>query len=207
MAYDRFSKLGKDKFQRIVNELVRMTPVIMVARLIQQDWHDCQSVGEATLATHLKRLQTAITNGAFGGDLAEQARSRASVRIQLLHGSTLNCLDSLIEAAVIQRTRVLALYEQEQTLGKHIVGLNAVINDYRDLLVAIQKVKFDLGLDEFKRGIPVRASETSITSPDGVTVRRQVLEAYSTLEEIMTRRGLSASELETNGVYAGKTSQ
>lgn len=205
MAFDRFSRLGEAKFQKIVNELVRMTPVLMVARLIQKDWQECQGVGEETLAKHLKRLQTAITNGAFGGDLAEQARSRATVRIQLLHGSTLNCLDALVEAAIIQRTRVLTLWEQEQASGKHVVGLNAVINDYRDLLVAIQKVKFDLGLDEFKRGIPVRASETTVTSTDGVTVQRRVLEAYSTLEEIMAR--LPASELKTSGLYAGGSSQ
>jgi len=114
----------------------------------------------------------------------------------------------LIEAAIIQRTRVLALFEKEQELDRHVVGLNAVINDYRDLLVAIQKVKFDLGLDEFKRSIPVRASETSVTSPDGTTVRRQVLEAYSTLEEIMTRRGMPpVSEMEANGLYAGGSSR
>jgi hypothetical protein len=200
MAFERFSGLGREKFQKIVNELTRGIPAQTVARLVHQ-WGDAQDVREETLAKQLKRLHTAITNGAFGGDLAQQAKEKAIVRIMWLHGSTLNCLDALIEVAIVQRTRVLTLYEHEQASGKHIAGLNAVINDYRDLLVAIQKVKFDLGLDEFKRGIPVRASETSVTSPDGVTVRRQVLEAYSTLEEVITRRcSVPVSEVDASRI-------
>ena len=200
MAFGRFSRLGREKFQKIVNELTRGIPAQTVARLVHQ-WGDAQDVREETLAKQLKRLHTAITNGAFGGDLAQQAREKAIVRIMWLHGSTLNCLDALIEVAIVQRTRVLTLYEHEQVSGKHITGLNAVINDYRDLLVAIQRIKFDLGMDEYKRSIPVRSQEASVvTFTDGSTVNRQVLEAYSTLEEVMSRRGLPASELDANEV-------
>ena len=118
MVFDRLQKLGKAKFQKIVNELVRMTPVVMVAQLIQHEWHDCRGVREETLQKQLRRLQTAITYGAFGGDLAQQAREKASVRIKLFHGSTLNCLDALIEVATIQRARVLTLYQRERALGR-----------------------------------------------------------------------------------------
>jgi hypothetical protein len=206
MAFDRFQKLGEAKFQKIVNELIRGTPAQTVARLVHE-WGDATEVREETLAKQLTRLHADITNGAFGGDLAEQAKAKASVRITWLHGSTLNCLDALIEIAIIQRTRVLKLYEKELESCRHIVGLNAVINDYGNLLVAIQKVKFDLGMDEFKRSIPVRAQQTSVTSSDGTTVQREVFEAYSTLEEIMTRRGLPTSKVGANGVYAGGSSQ
>src|SRR2546427_5493447 len=87
MKFERIQRLAKEKVQKIVNQLIRGTLAIMVARLIQQEWGDCHDVREDTLAKQLKRLRTAITNGAFGGDLAQEARQKASVRIKLLHGS------------------------------------------------------------------------------------------------------------------------
>src|SRR3954471_2444973 len=99
IAFARLQKLGKEKFQRIVNELARGTPAQTLARLIQQEWRDVEDVREETLAKQLKRLSITIANGAFGGDLAEQARRKASVRIKLLHGSTLDCLAELVEVA------------------------------------------------------------------------------------------------------------
>jgi len=84
MAFGRLSRLGREKFQKIVNELTRGTPAQTVARLVHQ-WGDAQDVREETLAKQLKRLHTAITNGAFGGDLAQQAKEKATVRIMWLH--------------------------------------------------------------------------------------------------------------------------
>jgi len=164
MIFDRIQKLGTVKFQKVVNELMRGTPAVMVARLIQQEWGDFQNVSEDTLVRQLRRLYTAITNGAFGGDLAQQAREKASVRIKLFQGSTLNTLDELNQIELIQRARVMRLWEKEQKADTRLVALNTAIRDYRDLLLAIQKIRFDLGLDEYKRRIPtVRASEASVT--------------------------------------------
>jgi len=79
----------------------------------------------------------AITNRAFRGDLAQEAKRRASVRIKLFHGSTLDCVDELIELAMIQQARVLALWEKEQQLNIPLSSLNVVINDFRDLLLPV----------------------------------------------------------------------
>jgi len=43
---------------------------------------------------------------------------------------------------------------KERESKKRVFGLNTAINDYKNLPLSIQKIKFDLGLDEFKRGIP-----------------------------------------------------
>jgi hypothetical protein len=188
MKYERLQHLGDEKFRKIVNELARRTPIVMVARLIQQEWRDFQNVAEDTLAKQLKRLQTDIINGAFGGDLAEQARRKASVGIKLFHGSTLDCLDELVELAMIQKTRIHVLWEKEQELNLCLSNLNTVINDYRELLLSIQKIKFDLGLDEYKGVIPgVKAMATSVTRPD---VEKQVMEAIEDVEDIFRRRGI-----------------
>jgi hypothetical protein len=118
---------GKEKFQTIVNQLMREAPAKTLARMIQQEWGDAQNVGEDTLAKQLKRLHTAITNAAFGGILAEEAKRRASVRIKLFHGSTLDCLDTLVELANLQRSRVLAMWEEEQESDSVNPSLNTAI--------------------------------------------------------------------------------
>ena len=75
MQFDRLNKLGPEKLQKIVNELMRGTPTVLVARLIQE-WGDAQNVSEGTLAQQLKRLRISIENGAFGGELAQEARKK-----------------------------------------------------------------------------------------------------------------------------------
>jgi hypothetical protein len=139
----------------------------------------------------LRRLHTALTNGAFGGELAEQARKSTSVRIKLLHGSTLDCLDALIEASLIQRARVLRLSEKERHSDRPLGALNVATREYRDLLLAIQNIKFDLGLDAYRRGSPtVSEFGGSMTFPDGTTREQRLREAISTMEEIFDRRGI-----------------
>lgn len=180
MAFDRLTRLGKEKFQKVCNELMRGAPVVLVARLIQSEWGDVQGVAECTLAQQLRRLHAAITNGAFGGDLAQEAKARATVRIKLFHGSSLSVLDELVDVAMLQKFRVGVGLEKERLLKKHIPGLDTAIKDYKDLLLAIQKVKFDLGLDEYRREIPIRPE--TIDAPSD-----QVRQAHKVLAEVLER--------------------
>ena len=191
MKFERLQRLASEKFQKIVNELVRGTPSIIVARLIQQEWQDCQDVREDTLAKQLKRLHTAITNGAFGGDLAQEATRKASVRIKLFHGSTLDCLDELVELAVMQKIRVVALWEKERELNMPLSSLKTLINNYRDLLLSIQKVKFDLGLNEYRCVIPGMKATAAVTRPDALNI-----EAIAVVEDIF--RGIHSQLNATN---------
>ena len=83
------------------------------------------------------------------------------------------------------------LWEKERQLNIPLSSLNSVINDYRDLLLSIQKIKFDLGLDEYKGVIPgVKATATSLTRPDGLKIQQQVFEAIEVVEDIFLRRGI-----------------
>jgi hypothetical protein len=55
----------------------------------------------------------------------------------------------------------------------------------------IQEMKFNLGLDEYKRTIPVvRASNTAARPADGTINKQQVLEAADVLNELFDRRGI-----------------
>jgi hypothetical protein len=168
MAFTRLQSLGKEKFAKIVNELMRGTPLLPLARLIQQEWGDVENVSQHTLAKQLQRLHTAITNGAFGGDLADQAKRKASVKIKLFHSSALDVLDELITLHLILKERIDIFFEKECESGKYSPGLTKIMRADMDLLVAIQKIKFDLGIDEYKFSIPaVRPAESAVKKQTG----------------------------------------
>jgi hypothetical protein len=190
MAFDRFQKLGDERLQRIVNELMRGTPAQTLARLMQQEWGAAQDVCEETLAKQLKRLHTAISNGAFGGELAAEARRKASVRIKLFHGSNVDCLDEAIQLALIQRERVLVLWDRERTLNKPIAGLNTAIRIYANLIETVQKIKFDLGLDKYMRGMTVARPAAIETDPASSEMEQRVNDAASVMEDIFRKRGI-----------------
>jgi len=67
MAFERLERLGPEKYERVVNELMRATPAAIVARMIQQEWGDFQDVSEDLLAKHLKRLHAVMTNDPSAG--------------------------------------------------------------------------------------------------------------------------------------------
>lgn len=150
-VFSRLTRLGGERFQKIVNALARGASAAAVARVIQRDWELLQEVSEDTLARQLNRLRTAIINGAFGGELAEDARARAMVQLKELQGSTLDCFIALVAAYELQWQRVLRLRDIERQSGRYLPGLNVAMRQCKDLLITIQKIKFDLGFDEFKR--------------------------------------------------------
>lgn len=132
MAFNRLQKLGEAKFQRITNQLMRGTPPPTLARLIQQEWRDEQKVSEETLIRQLEQLHTVFS---------------------LRYGPNLKLLKELIDIAIFQKARMGALLEEEEALPMLLPGLSAAINDYAALLSRIQKIRFDLGLDEYKRRV------------------------------------------------------
>ena len=92
-------------------------------------------------------------------------------------------LDELMKLANIQGERVLAMRAQEGKLGFINPRLDAAIRVHERILLSIQRMRFDLGLDEYKRGIP-RAQ----TAESAAEVQVQLYEAFKAAEEIFTRR-------------------
>ncbi len=180
-AFHRIQELGTTKFQRIVNELMRGTPAQTLARLIQQEWGDAREVEEETLSKQLMRLRKAVSDGAFGGDLAQRARESASVKIKLLHGSSLNCLDELGELAELQKQRVIRFFEIEEGLDRPIPELSKMIMTWATILASMQEMKFNLGIDEYHRRIPVKPPTDAETS-------EALQKAIAVAEEIFKKR-------------------
>ena len=92
-------------------------------------------------------------------------------------------LDELVKLANIQDERVLAMRAEERKLGFINPRLDAAIRVHVHILLSIQRMMFDLGLDEYKRGIP-----QAQTAESAAEVQAQLYEALTAAEEILTRR-------------------
>ena len=101
------------------------------------------------------------------------------------------CLGALTKIADRQRTRVFALARKEVTSPRSLIALDRAIKDYRNLVLKMQTMRFDLGLDEYRRGMTATPSGEA----NDTILRKQVLEAVASLEEIFERRGISEPEL------------
>jgi hypothetical protein len=67
-----------------------------------------------------------------------------------------NCLEMLSRAIQLQWERIITLREKEIELNILLASLNEEIKLYSDLLFMLQRMRFDLGLDEYKGPIPAR---------------------------------------------------
>lgn len=201
MAFDRLQALGDEKFGKILNLLMRGEPAMHVAREMQaqppKGWGLFQDVAEKTLTQQLNRLRMAAAEGAFGKRAAQRIAAGATPQVQMLERVSVRVLDRLEELCEVQRQRVMTLVEKEKNMplpiGAQLTATNAVFNDYRELLLDVQKVRFDLGLDDFKGPMShqihhVKAGMMSATLPDGTNVQKQVFEAVTTIEQIFDAR-------------------
>ena len=92
-------------------------------------------------------------------------------------------LDELMKLANIQGERVLAMRAQERKLGFFNPRLDAAIRVHERILLSIQRMRFDLGLDEYNRCIP--RAQTAESAAEGQV---ELYEALKVAEEIFTRR-------------------
>jgi hypothetical protein len=95
-------------------------------------------------------------------------------------------LDELVKLANIQDERMLAMRAQEQKSGFINPHLDTAIRVHKDLLVSIQEMRFDLGLDEYKRRTP--REQIAAAAEKEARLQKQVYEAYEAAEKIFRRR-------------------
>lgn len=211
MAFERLQNLGDEKFSKILNLLMRGEPAMALARQIQQapptGWGEFQDVAEKTLTQQLNRLRFAAAEGMFGKKIAKKIQddNSATPQIRMLKDVSVRVLDRLEELSDVQRQRVLDLVEKEKKMplpiGAMLQATNAVFTDYKDLLLSIQKIRFDMGLDEFRGPVSqqihhVKGAAITQQLADGTTIQRQVFEAVTTLEQIFNERQIPMPAME-----------
>ena len=195
MAFERLQALGEDKFRKILNGLLRGETAIAVARIIQQQppdgWGLFQDVAEKTLMQQLNRLRLAAGTGIFGATEAKRLATLGKPHVDRLSQISVPVLARVEEVSEAQRTLVLVLLEKATAEKRTFTSVNDAVNNYRQTLLDIQKLRFDMGLDEFKGPTSmttVRGATQTTTFPDGMSVQKQVFEAVNTIEQIFNAR-------------------
>ena len=107
--------------------------------------------------------------------------------------------ERLEELSDVQRTRVMAYVAKERIIldakspvDHHFARtINETMREYRHTLIELQKLRFELGIDEFKGPLSqtmLRGMSQTTHLPDGSTVQKQIYEAINTIEQIFDAR-------------------
>jgi len=190
--FRRLQALGEDKFRRITDEFARGTPVSSVARLIQQEWGDCVDVEEDKLAKQLKRLHKDISNEFFTCLENERTERHASSQTTSLESSGHDGLDRLMELASIVKQRI-DLWKRREREGSMLPELTTMMKQHVKLVVAIQKIRFDLGLDEYKLGTVAVKEDLDSKRRREQAVHDQIIDASKKVDKIFRELNLPES--------------
>lgn len=187
MESDRFQKLGKEKLAVIINRLASGESARTVARIIQEQWGEAQDLSRVALEKELTRLRMSIHRGALSSDLAKPPSSTST--------NDLKPLNELVNLVAFQKKRINELHEEQRELGKPFPALTTVVKDYRKLLLMLQKMRFELGLDVYQRVKTSREWQEAQEARERQK-RMQVSDGVGVLEEIFKRRGIVLPEAE-----------
>lgn len=128
--------------------------------------------------------------------MQEHSKNRDS-RLKDIHHSAMQVLSRLINVADLQMVRVERWYAEELKQSRPYPGLSGLINEYCDTLIKVQKLQFDLGINEFKGPLSgIRGVIDKRNFPDGTHQERHVYEAIAAVEEIFRKRGINTENPE-----------
>lgn len=182
IKFTRIHALGKERVMVINNKLANGASTYEIARLIQQDWKEFLDVAEKTLAQQLGRYK-----GSLATAVKETTNPDTVVVTTLV--TKVNVVSKLAELESMLKTRIQAALAKEKGLGGLLMGqLSKELSEYRQLLLDIQKVQFDLGIDEYRGPLlQARAGVQTTTLPDGTVIHSQVAEAVQVAQNAIAR--------------------
>jgi len=196
-AFTRLQGLGEEKFGKILNALMRGEPCAKIARWIQQappdGWGDFQGVAETTVMQQLNRLRRAAADGVFGAKESKRITEIGRPNIDRLAEISIPVLARAEELSDKQRELVMVLLNKAIKEERTYTSVNDAVANYEQNLLNIQKLRFDLGLDEWKgpASTTLKAGVQTTTLPDGTSIQKQVFEAVRAVEHIFEQRGIS----------------
>jgi len=183
MAFDALQKLDKEKLDIVVNELIRGVSAKAIARTIQEEWCVARGFSAGTLEQQLKTLRTAICDGALRCDPRSEVPSITSAA-----GFEINPIDKLTWLANLHEKRILRFYTAELRQNKMDAQLGKSLSEYGRLLIGLQKMRFELGLDEYKRVTLSRrereAAAAKAKEEEREKTYRQIQKVAETMDEV-----------------------
>lgn len=184
MAFGWLQKFGKEKLEIIINQLISGASPKAVARTIQVEWGDARDFSSGTLERQLNTLRKAINHGSFGGNSRTQQLPRPSA-----HGLRLKPIDELKWLVKISEERIVRLRTMEIRQDKLNPELTKALKNRVRMLMVLQKMRFELGLDEYKKvTLSRREREAAIAHAKEQYDRenyKQIQEAVQTAEKIL----------------------
>ena len=182
--YQRILSLGEERVAVINNQLAGGASAQTVARLIQQDWKEFQDVAEKTLMQQLLRYRADNIDSA--AVVKEMALPAEHPKVRQLE-SRMNVLGEMIDLARLHKKRVEGFVEREKDLKMPIKGTSDDIALLSTLLKDVQKLQFDLGIDDFQGPVVQggKVTQTRITQPDGTVIDSQTTEAVQGALELL----------------------
>lgn len=202
--------LGSEKLLKIRNELMRGSSSIKVARLVKS-WGDFPTMEEATLVRKLLRLRRKIIKESYGQAPSEPTNSLKELvvrpeniptqikSIKHFRKLAINPLEELVAMSEVQRERIDRMWRAEAEKGKGDPILSMVLEDYKRLMLDIQKTRFELGLDPFHgtaTAAQLKGTQATMTLPDGTQLQKTVFEAAKVVDSIFHMRGINDPQAE-----------
>jgi len=179
--YYRLLSLGDERVTIINNLLSKNSSMFALARMIQQEWKESTDIGEKTLTQLLNRYKADV----LGSSKVEKTITGLVITTKINRVDVITRMASLEE---IQRNRIQAMVSKEKELGGMLISsLKGEIEEYREILKDIQKIQFDLGIDEYNGPIlAARSRITKVTDSQGNVFETQVSEAAQVAQSVLS---------------------
>ena len=183
MGCDALRNLGKERLAVIVRHLVGGEPVKMIARIVQEDWGEAEGVSRVDLERELTSLRLSIRDCGLGNKQSEPSTIPDD-------GLQLSPLDRFTRLAQFQATRIDRLHKKELAQGKPLPALGQAIRDYANILLGLQQMRFDRGVDKYNR-IKVTSREQQAAEESRKALDNQhIYNAVAVLEDIFKKRSI-----------------
>jgi hypothetical protein len=181
--------MGPEKYKKAIERLLTGVLAATVAKDISKEF---PGVPVPLLAQKLRRARKVAEDASAQLKLEQANQHLSQSLIKDIHHSSMQVLSDLISITKLQRARVDRLYQEELKSSRPIPALNGLINDYCAQLAQVQKIQFDLGVNEFKGPMQgMRGVIDRRTLHDGTHQERHVYEAVARAEEIFRKRGIA----------------
>ncbi|QIN95268.1 hypothetical protein DLP3_105 [Stenotrophomonas phage vB_SmaS_DLP_3] len=182
--YARIFALGEEKVLVINNMLAEGASAQVVARHIQGVWGEFGDVAEKTLMQQLLRYRSEFCESPkVQQELAVDPKTE---RFRKVEGK-LDVMAEMIDLAMKQKQRLTTFLARESELKMPIKGVSEDISLLNGMLKDIQKVQFDLGLDQYQGPLIQggRVTQSRTVHPDGTVVEEQTSEVVSSTLEVL----------------------
>ncbi len=185
MGFDLLQELGEEKRAIIIDGLVRGDPTSKIARTIQEDWGRARDLSRTALESELTSIRRSVHRGGPAYNLREPSSKWAGDSIQM------EPLHYLADLVAFQEKRLEDLAKRERNQGKPLPGLTSALRSYADLLVKFQNLRFDLGLDQYKRVKITNREQLLVQEARERELNKQIIEAAGVATEILKKRRIT----------------